>query len=62
MPIKYDSQRRAVARYNRENYDIISLRVPKGQRDVIKEFAKSRGETVNSFLIRIIKEAMEKNN
>lgn len=48
------------ARWNSKNYDRIGLYVPKGQREVIQQFAASHGETVNGLLKRLIAEAMQK--
>ena len=41
-----------------ENYDRINLTVAKGQKDIIKAHAESRGESVNAFIQRAIAEAM----
>lgn len=41
----------------------IKIRVPKGYRDIIKEFAKELGfDGVNPFVINLINEKMEKEN
>lgn len=55
-----DAQRKAVAKYNAANYERIELRVEKGQKEVIKAHADSRGESVNGFINRAINEAMER--
>lgn len=47
-------------RYNDKAYDRISLVVPKGQKDLIKEYAESNGESLNAFIQRAIQEAMTK--
>lgn len=47
-------------RYNAKNYDDIRLRVPKGQKEVIQDFAEQRGESLNGFINRLIQEAMER--
>ena len=60
MAIKNDANRRAVAKYKKENYDQILLRVAKGQKNVIQGYARKGGESVNSFIIRAIAEAMER--
>ena len=60
MPIKSDAQRRAVAKYNAANYDRLELRVLKGEKNLIKAHAESRGEAVNYFINRAIAEAMER--
>ena len=51
---------RAQNKYIDKAYDRINLTVPKGKKEVIKEHAESRGESVNGFINRVIDEAMEK--
>lgn len=46
--------------YIARTYDRINLTVPKGDKDKIKAYADSKGESVNAFINRAIKEAMEK--
>lgn len=41
-------------------YDRINLTLPKGQKDIIKAHAESRGESVNGFITRAIGETMER--
>lgn len=55
-----EAQRRAVAKYNAANYERIELRVKKGLKEAIKTHAEKRGETLNEFVNRAIKEAMER--
>jgi hypothetical protein len=43
-------------------YDRVNLTVPKGQKDIIKAHAEARGEKVNTFIQRAIKETMERDN
>jgi uncharacterized protein (DUF1778 family) len=45
-------------RYNAKAYDRIEIVVKKGEKDVIKAFADSKGETVNGFINRAISVAM----
>ena len=58
MAIKSDAQRKAVAKYNAQNYEQIQIRVPKGEKDEIKAFAESIGESLNAFIYRAIQERM----
>lgn len=60
MAIKSDANRRAVAKYKKENYDQIQLRVPKGCKDEIKAHAESQGESLNTFINRAISETTER--
>ena len=41
-------------------YDRINLTVPKGQKDIIKARADSKGESVNAYIWRLIQEDMKK--
>lgn len=46
-------------RYNAKAYDDIKLRVPKGEKAIIKAHADSTGESVNAFIFRAIKKTIE---
>lgn len=54
------AQQRATAKYNKTNYDSIHLRVPKGRKQEIQDYAKKQGETLNSFINRLIDDALQK--
>lgn len=54
------AQQRAVAKYMKENYDEIKVRVPKGERTIIKNHADARGESVNAFVNRAIEETLQR--
>ena len=56
-----DAQRKAVAKYNAAKYERIEVRVPKGQKEIIAAFAQQNGESVNSFINRLINEAIPPN-
>lgn len=56
------AQQKAVHKYIKNNYDRLELTVPKGRKEEIKAFAAAQGETVNSFINRLINEAMGVNN
>ena len=51
---------KAKNKYNAENYERISLTVPKGEKDRIKAHAEANGESVNGFINRAINETMER--
>ena len=55
-----EARLRANKKYNSINYDEIKVRVPKGRREIIKAYAEENGESLNSFIIKLINEAMEK--
>lgn len=54
------AQRAASKRWERRNYDLVTLRVPKGQRVKIREYAAATGESMNSLIRRAIRELMER--
>lgn len=45
---------RAVAKYMKNNYDDIKVRVTKGKRDVLQEIADAQGESVNSYIKKAV--------
>jgi uncharacterized protein (DUF1778 family) len=51
---------RANNKWNAKAYDRINLTVPKGQKETIKAYAESRGESMNGFICKAIEQAMEK--
>lgn len=55
------SQRKAAEKYL-STLDEIKLRLPKGQKDIIRAYAESRGESVNAFIQRAVAEAMERDS
>lgn len=61
MPVS-KAQQRAVDKYVKENYDRIEVKVPKGQKEIIRAHAEARGESVNGFIGRAIDNQMEADN
>lgn len=57
-----DAQRRAVAKYNAENYDRIELRVNKGKKQAIKDHAASQSMSLNEYVNAAIDEKMDHDN
>lgn len=57
-----EAQKRASAKWHREKVDDLRIRVPKGQREIIREHAASQGETINAFVFRAISETIERDN
>lgn len=51
-----------VNKYISKAYDRINLTVPKGQKDIIREYAESNGESVNGYINRLIEADMATNN
>ena len=52
-----EAQKKAIKNYL-DKQDEIRIRVPKGEREIIKKYAHDNDESMNSFIIRAIKEAM----
>ena len=55
-----DARRRATAKYLKETVEDIRIRVPKGQKAIIKAHADRQQESMNQFVIRAINETMER--
>lgn len=49
-------------RWNMANYDEMKIRVPKGQKAAVEAFAKSKGESINGLINRLIKAEMGLND
>lgn len=62
MPHYSDAQKEATARYNKKKYDRINIVVPKGQRQIIKDFAASQSKSLNRFVCDAVSEQMRKDN
>ena len=56
------AQQSAVAKYNAKVYDRIELKVPKGQKEIIKAHAMAKGESLNGFINRAIEQTIEREN
>ena len=48
------AQKRAHQKYTTEKVETVTLRVPKGLREIIQERATSKGLSVNSYLNQLI--------
>lgn len=57
-----DARRKATAKYLKESVEDVRIRVPKGQKAVIKAHAEQQGESMNQFVIRAINDTMERDN
>lgn len=56
------AQQKAVAKYMKNNYDELKIRVSKGNKDIIKAHAAEQGESLNGFVNRAIDEAMKRDS
>lgn len=61
MPVS-EAQLRATAKYKAEHYDVIKVNVPKGEKEEIRVHAESRGESLNAFVQRSVRETMARDN
>ena len=61
--IRYtEAQARSAKKYLTETVEDVRIRVPKGQKAVIKSHAEQQGESMNQFVTRAITETMERDN
>ena len=61
MPIS-EAKKRNNAKWDAANLDRLSLALPAGSRDAIKAHASHRGESVNAFIGRAIREQIQRDN
>ena len=50
----------SVNKYKAKAYDRVELLTPKGYKDTVKAHAQAMGESVNAFINRAIREAIER--
>ena len=56
------AQQKAVAKYMKNNYDEIKVRVEKGKREIIKAAAEQAGESLNGYIKKAVDRRMERDN
>lgn len=61
MPLS-EKRKESMYRYAKENLKRIPLDVPKAEYEAIKAHSEARGESVNGFIKRAVKETMERDN
>lgn len=54
------AQLKANSKYH-DKFDDIKIRVPKGQREKYKQYAESRGLSLNQIIIKLMNEDMQRN-
>jgi len=57
-----EAQRRAIAKWQKEKVEDVKFRVPMGEKVKIQEHAAKHGESVNAFVLRAVREAIERDN
>lgn len=55
-----EAQKRSAEKYLSEKVEDIRIRVPKGKKAIIKEYAEKQGKSLNQFIVDLIEEAIEK--
>ena len=50
------AQQKATAKYVKQNYDRIEVKVPKGDKEALQAHAQAQGESMNKFINRAISE------
>lgn len=56
-----DKYQESKNKYLKEKVENLMIRVPKGQKAIIQEFAKSKGKSVNSFVVELINKEINNN-
>ena len=57
-----EAQAKAAKKYLSEVVEDIKIRVPKGQKEIIKSHAAGQGESLNAFILRAINQTMQQDN
>ena len=55
MP-KYESQSRAIAAYDKENYDRIIVKIKAGEKEKLKALAAAEGESLNRYILKAVEQ------
>lgn len=53
-----NAQKKASKKYTKENYENLMIRVRKGNRAKVKDFAESQGKSLNAFVKDLISKEM----
>ena len=46
-------------RWNTKNYDDLRIRIPKGRKADVEDYASSHGETVNGLVNKLLRQTLE---
>jgi predicted HicB family RNase H-like nuclease len=49
-----EAQKKATTKYQRNNYDRVLLRLPKGKREELQKQAERESKSVNEYLLNLI--------
>ena len=61
MPVS-DARKRANAKYDAKTYDRLTCKIKKSDTLLLREHVAKRGETINGFLLRAIKDTMARDD
>lgn len=56
------AQTKASNKYNAKAYDRIAVQVKKGEREKIKEYAETKGMSLNGYINKLIKDDMKQDS
>lgn len=54
-----EAQKKATAKYMKNNLDDIKVRVPKGKREIYKAHAERQGKSLNALIIELLEKDMQ---
>lgn len=54
------AQQRAVAKYSKNNYDRLELKVKKGNKEIIEEAAKKDNKSLNGYILEAVDDKLVK--
>lgn len=54
-----EAQNKATQRYISKAYDQISIRVPKGKREIYKAHAEAQGKSLNQLIIELLDKSVD---
>lgn len=54
------AQRFATEQYKRRHYDFTAVRLPRGQRENLKQYAHSTGRSMSGLITQAIRELLER--
>ena len=58
MAKRTEAMDRSIKKYEAEKIERISIRFPKGKREIVQAHAAAQGESMNAFINRAINETM----
>ena len=62
-PRKYtEAQKKSAKKWDAANLDRVSVAMPKGKKDDIKEAASAAGESMNQYIINAVDQRMERDS